>query len=221
MSWALTAAGAMAAGSIYSSYEGNKTAARNSRQAAAQSSEEAMANYQSLVRNYQITAGNIQNQINEVNNAIGMELSQAKLDGLKAEATTTAALSDRGFIGATAARLNQSTAMKVELLSDQIAQKADSNYKDLMSKFDEARYNFENGIFSNEIQSKRNATQIDIARQSATTSIGGMAAGAVSAGASGYVLGKQLGSMGSSFAEVRAASTPGTSGEITSYAFKN
>lgn len=220
MSWALTAAGAMAAGSIYSSYEGNKTAARNSRQAAAQSSEEAMANYQSLVRNYQITAGNIQNQINEVNNAIGMELSQAKLDGLKAEATTTAALSDRGFIGATAARLNQSTAMKVELLSDQIAQKADSNYKDLLSKFDEARYNFENGIFSNELQAKRNATQIDIARQSATTSIGGMAAGAVSAGASGYVLGKQLGGMDSSFAEVRAAATPGTSGEITSYAFK-
>lgn len=220
MFWAPIAAAAMAAGSIYSSYEGNKTAARNSRQAAAQSSEEAMANYQSLVRNYQITAGNIQNQINEVNNAIGMELSQAKLDGLKAEATTTAALSDRGFIGATAARLNQSTAMKVELLSDQIAQKADSNYKDLMSKFDEARYNFENGIFSNELQAKRNATQIDIARQSATTSIGGMVAGAVSAGASGYVLGKQLGGIDSSFAEVRAAATPGTSGEITSYAFK-
>lgn len=198
MSWALTAAGAMAAGSIYSSYEGNKTAARNSRQAAAQSSEEAMANYQSLVRNYQITAGNIQNQINEVNNAIGMELSQAKLDGLKAEATTTAALSDRGFIGATAARLNQSTAMKVELLSDQIAQKADSNYKDLLSKFDEARYNFENGILSNTIAGSRSATQIDIARQSATTSIGGMAAGAVSAGASGYLtasaIGKELGS---------------------------
>lgn len=220
MSWALTAAGAMAAGSIYSSYEGNKTAARNSRQAAAQSSEEAMANYQSLVRNYQITAGNIQNQINEVNNAIGMELSQAKLDGLKAEATTTASLSDRGFIGATAARLNQSTAMKVELLSDQIAQKADSNYKDLLSKFDEARYNFENGIFSNELQAKRNSTQIDIARQSATTSIGGILAGGISAGASGYVLGKQLGGIDSSFAEVRASTTPGTSGEITSYAFK-
>ena len=198
MFWAPIAAAAMAAGSIYSSIEGNKQADRNARASAAQSTEEAEANYKSLVRNYKVTANNINQSIAEANNVIGMELSQAKLDALKAEGTTSAALASSGFVGNTAARINQTVGVKSALMTDQLQQKAESNYKDLLLQLDEARYNFENGTFSNELQAKRNATQIDIARQSATTSVGGMLAGAVSAGASGYLtasaIGKELGS---------------------------
>lgn len=191
MSWAFTAVAV--AGSVYSSVSSNKQAGKNARASAAQSTEEAQANYQSLVRNYQVTANNINNSISEANNAIGMELSQAKLDALKAEGITSTALASSGFVGNTAARISQTVGVKSALMADQIQQKAESNYKDLLLQLDEARYNFENGIISNSIASSRSATQIEVARSNSSVGTGGMIAGAVSAGASGYMVGSSIG----------------------------
>ena len=193
MSWAISAAAVMVVGSVASNTASNKQAGKNARASAAQSTEEAQANYKSLVRNYKVTTNNINNSIAEANRAIGMELSQAKLDALKAEGTTSAALASSGFVGNTAARISQTVGVKSALMTDQLQQKAESNYKDLLLQLDEARYNFENGTISNSIASSRSATQIEIARSSSTISTAGMIGNAISAGASGYSVGSSIG----------------------------
>ena len=193
MSWALTAAAVMATGSVYSSIESNKQAGRNARASAAQSTEEAQANYKALARNYMVTTNNINNSISEANNAVGMELSQAKLDALKAEGTTSTAIASNGFVGNTAARISQTVGVKSALMADQLQQKAESNYKDLLLQLDEARYNFENGNINNAIAGARSATQIEVARSNSSVGIGGMISGVISAGASGYMTASSIG----------------------------
>ena len=231
MSWAISAAAVMAAGSVASNVAANKQAGKNARASAAQTTEEAQANYQSLVRNYKVTTNNINNSIAEANNAIGMELSQTKLDALKAEGNTSAILAERGFVGNTAGRISDNVGVKSALLTDQVMQKAESNYQSLLSKLDEARYNFENGAFSNELQAKNQATQIENIRQSNTTSTLGIVTKAVGAGMSGYSAGKSIsgafsgsgggGSSGGGATSIGGVNPQGgTYNGITSTAFK-
>lgn len=206
--WAMTAgAVVMTAGSVMSSREQNKQTAINRDLSIAQANREAKAsaeeyktNAKAILQNYNVTVNTLQQQAQEVRNQAGMELTQAKLDGLKNEATTSAVMSDRGLVGATASRLNESTAMGTELLSDQIRQKAESNMVDIMNKLTESKYNYENGMMSNAIslsraatQTDRAYTQIDIAARAGTISTVGMVSGAIGAGVQGAVLGKQLG----------------------------
>lgn len=205
--WAMTAGAALMGGmSIASNIEQNKQTAINrdlsidqaNREAKA-SAKEYKANAKALLQNYNVTVKSLQQQAQEVRNQAGMELTQAKLDGLKNEATTSAVMADRGLVGATASRLNESTAMGTELLSDQIRQKAESNMVDIMNKLTESKYNYENGMMSNAISLSRAATQtdkaytqIDIAARAGTVSTLGTVSGAIGAGAQGAALGKQL-----------------------------
>lgn len=207
--WAMAAGAAVMGGmSIMSSREQNKQTATNRDLSIAQtnreakaSAEEYKANALALLQNYNVTVNNLQQQAQEVRNQAGMELTQAKLDGLKNEATTSAVMSDRGLVGATASRLSEATNMGTELLSDQIRQKAESNMVDIMNKLTESKYNYENGMMSNAIslsraatQTERAHTQIDIAARAGTVSTLGMVSGALGAGAQGASLGKQVGS---------------------------
>ena len=203
--WAYTAVSVI--GSVYMATENNKNTAKNrdlsidqANKEAKANAEEYKANSKALLQNYNVTVNSIKQQAQEVRNQAGMELTQAKLDGLKNEATTSAVMADRGLVGATAARLSESTSMSTELLSDQIRQKAESNMVDIMNKLTESKYNYENGMMSNAIslsraatQTERAHTQIDIAARAGTTSTLGMVFGAVGAGAQGYSVGKQLG----------------------------
>ena len=205
-SWVLAGAAAMGGMSIMSSREQNKQTATNRDLSIAQTDREAKAiaeenkaNAKALLQSYNVTVNTLNQQAQEVRNQAGMELTQAKLDGLKNEATTSAVMSDRGLVGATASRLNDSTSMTTALLSDQIRQKADSNMVDIMNKLTESKYNYENGMMSNAISLSRSATQIDraytqidIAARAGTVSTLGMVSGAVGAGAQGAVLVKQL-----------------------------
>lgn len=205
-SWVLTAGVAMGGMSIAASRAQNKQTATNrdlsieqaNREAKA-SAEEYKANAKALLQNYNVTVNSLQQQAQEVRNQAGMELTQAKLDGLKNEATTSAVMADRGLVGATASRLSEATAMGTELLSDQIRQKAESNMVDIMNKLTESKYNYENGMMSNAIslsraatQTERAYTQIDIAARAGTVSTLGMVSGAIGAGAQGAVTAKQL-----------------------------
>lgn len=205
--WAMTAgAVVMAGGSIMASRAQNKQTATNRDLSIDQANREAKAsageykaNSKALLQNYNVTVNNLQQQAQEVRNQAGMELTQAKLDGLKNEATTSAVMSDRGLVGATASRLSEATSMGTELLSDQIRQKAESNMVDIMNKLTESKYNYENGMMSNAIslsraatQTERAHTQIDIAARAGTISTLGMVSGAVGAGAQGALLVKQL-----------------------------
>ena len=169
----------------------NLSIAQTNREAKA-SAEEYKANAKAILQNYNVTVNSLQQQAQEVRNQAGMELTQAKLDGLKNEATTSAVVADRGFVGATASRLSEMSNMGTALLSDQIMQKAESNMVDIMNKLTESKYNYENGMMSNAIASSRSATQIDIAARAGTVSTLGMISGAVGAGAQGASLGKQL-----------------------------
>lgn len=205
--WALTGAAVMGGMSIMSSREQNKQTATNRDLSIAQtnreakaSAEEYKANAKALLQSYNVTVNNLQQQAQEVRNQAGMELTQAKLDGLKNESTTSAVVADRGLVGATASRLSESTAMGTELLSDQIRQKAESNMVDIMNKLTESKYNYENAMMSNAIslsraatQTERAYTQIDIAARAGTVSTLGMVSGAIGAGAQGASLGKSLG----------------------------
>ena len=203
--WAYTAVSVI--GSVYMATENNKNTAKNrdlsidqANKEAKANAEEYKANSKALLQNYNVTVNSIKQQAQEVRNQAGMELTQAKLDGLKNESTTSAVIADRGFVGATASRLNEMSNMGTELLSDQIRQKAESNMVDIMNKLSESKYNYENGMMSNAIslsraatQTERAHTQIDIAARAGTTSTLGMVFGAVGAGAQGYSVGKQLG----------------------------
>lgn len=207
MSWVLAAAGTMGGMSIASSRAQNKQTAINRDLSIAQtdreakaSAEEYKANAKALLQSYNVTVNSLNQQAQEVRNQAGMELTQAKLDGLKNEATTSAVIADRGFVGATASRLNDSTSMTTALLSDQIMQKAESNMVDIMNKLTESKYNYENAMMSNAIslsraatQTDRAYTQIDIAARAGTISTLGMVSGAIGAGAQGVSLGKSLG----------------------------
>ena len=203
--WAYTAVAVI--GSVYAATESNKNTAKNRDLSIEQANRESKAsaneyknNNKALLQNYNVTVNSIKQQAQEVRNQAGMELTQAKLDGLKNESTTSAVIADRGFVGATASRLNEMSNMGTELLSDQIRQKAESNMVDIMNKLSESKYNYENGLMSNAIslsraatQTERAHTQIDIAARAGTTSTVGMIFGAIGAGANGYSVGKQLG----------------------------
>ena len=176
----------------------NLSIAQTNREAKA-SAEEYKANAKAILQNYNVTVNSLQQQAQEVRNQAGMELTQAKLDGLKNEATTSAVMADRGLVGATASRLSEATTMGTALLSDQIMQKAESNMVDIMNKLTESKYNYENGMMSNAIslsraatQTDRAYTQIDIAARAGTVSTLGMISGAIGAGAQGAVTVKQL-----------------------------
>jgi len=192
--WAFAAGGAAIMGgmSIASNVAQNRQTATNRALSIDQANKEAKANAKALLQSYNVTVNSLNQQAQEVRNQAGMELTQAKLDGLKNEATTSAVMSDRGLVGATASRLSEATTMGTALLSDQIMQKAESNMVDIMNKLTESKYNYENGMMSNAIASSRSATQIDIAARAGTVSTLGMVSGAVGAGAQGAVLGKQL-----------------------------
>ena len=193
--WAFAAGGAAIMGgmSIASNVAQNKQTAKNTALSIDQANKESAANAKALLQSYNVTVNSLNQQAQEVRNQAGMELTQAKLDGLKNEATTSAVVADRGFVGATASRLNEMSNMGTELLSDQIMQKAESNMVDIMNKLTESKYNYENGMMSNAIASSRSATQIDIAARAGTVSTLGMISGAVGAGAQGASLGKSLG----------------------------
>ena len=205
--WAMAAGAAVMGGmSIASNVAQNKQTAKNrdlsidqtNREAKA-SAEEYKANAKAILQSYNVTVNALNQQAQEVRNQAGMELTQVKLEGLKNEATTSAVMSDRGLVGATASRLNESTAMGTELLSDQITQKAESNMVDVMNKLTESKYNYENAMMSNAIslsraatQTERAYTQIDIAARAGTVSTLGMVSGAIGAGAQGALTVKQL-----------------------------
>lgn len=193
--WAFAAGGAAIMGgmSIASNVAQNKQTATNRALSIDQANKESAANAKALLQSYNVAVNSLNQQAQEVRNQAGMELTQAKLDGLKNEATTSAVMADRGLVGATAARLNDSTSMTTALLSDQIKQKAESNMVDIMNKLTESKYNYENGMMSNAIASSRSATQIDIAARAGTVSTLGMVTGAIGAGAQGALLGKSLG----------------------------
>ena len=191
MIWAL--AGAMAASSLMANIQGNKQTAKNTALSIDQANKESAANAKALLQSYNVAVNSLNQQAQEVRNQAGMELTQAKLDGLKNEATTSAVMADRGLVGATASRLNDSTSMTTALLSDQIKQKAESNMVDIMNKLTESKYNYENGMMSNAIASSKAATQIDIASRAGTVSTLGMISGAIGAGAQGASLGRSLG----------------------------
>ena len=205
--WAMTAGAVVMGGmNIASNVAQNKQTAKNrdlsidqtNREAKA-SAEEYKANSKAILQSYNVTVNALNQQAQEVRNQAGMELTQVKLDGLKNEATTSAVMSDRGLVGATASRLSESTSMTTALLSDQITQKAESNMVDIMNKLTESKYNYENAMMSNAIslsraatQTERAYTQIDIAARAGTVSTLGMVSGAIGAGAQGASLGKQL-----------------------------
>lgn len=193
--WAMAAGAAVMGGmSIASNVSQNRQTATNRDLSIDQANKEAKANAKATLQSYNLAVNTLNQQAQEVRNQAGMELTQAKLDGLKNEATTSAVVADRGFVGATASRLSDSTSMTTALLSDQIMQKAESNMVDIMNKLTESKYNYENGMMSNAIASSRSATQIDIAARAGTVSTLGMVSGAIGAGAQGASLGKQLGS---------------------------
>ena len=169
MSWAFTAVSV--GSSLIASSEANKQAKSN-----------AAATGASLLQNFKVTKNSIIQQANELNNQIGMELTQAQLESLKAEATTSNVVVERNVVGNTAARLQDNVEMQSTLYSNQIKQKAEANMVDIQNKLTESKYQYEAGMMQNAIQ-----------LSNATTSTTGMITGAVSAGMSGYSMGSKLG----------------------------
>ena len=183
----LIAMGAMGAMSIASSSAQNAQASANAQATASQ-----------LLQQLNIANNNISETAKELNKQTGIQLTQAQLEGMKNQATTSNILVEKEVAGATAERIYENSDMQELLLSNQIKQKAEANMLKIQQDYMSAKYQYESGSMSNAINLSNN-TQSSVE----------MVAGAVSAGAQGYMLGSSIASAGSTSAVTNTASTTG------------
>ena len=138
----------MAGMSILSSVESNKQAEANARSRAA-----------FLLQNFKVQENNIVETGKELNRQIGMELTNVRFEGLKAQASTSNAIVEKEIAGATAARLYNDSGIKETMISNQLKQKSESNLSDLYSNLMTNKLSYESGMmdsttqFYNQLQS--------------------------------------------------------------------
>ena len=155
---------AMAGLSIAQGISANQQASANARATAAQ-----------LLQSFNVNVNNIQNQANELNNQIGMELSKASFNKLKAVGNVDTMLAERNVAGLSATRIHQNVSMQEALTKDMIMQQAESKMTELQNNLSTAHLQYQQGLFQNEMN-----------RQANTKSTGEMLVSASMAGVQGY-----------------------------------
>jgi len=175
MAWIAVGMGTLAVGaSMESNRAISKTANANANATAA-----------NLLQNTQVTQSQLQDKASQVNNQLGMELTNLVYQSLAAKGQTTAATAERNITGNTAMRTQESVAMKKALAEDTMIQATESKLLDVQNEMRNAKYSYESGMMSNTINFNNTMSQ-----QTGTL---GMISAGVSGAASGYSMGNTAG----------------------------
>lgn len=146
-----------------------------------------LASSQALAsQNYDVTTSQLQDKAQELNNSLGMELTNLIYSSVKSQAQGTTVLAERNVYGTTANRLLENVNMKTELTKDQLIQSAESKLVDIQNNLRNAKYSYESG----NIQSGINYNNTMMQQQSSTEMIAGSLSTGLSMGAAAHTLSK-------------------------------
>lgn len=136
--------------------------------------DNAKATAKMLLQKYDVDKNTLLNQAREVNNQVGMELTELGYKGLSSEGTAVATLGERNITGNTALRQIQNIAIKKEIIADNVVQNAESKIVDIQNQLRSAKYSYESGSMQNVINYNNTMSQ-----QSSTLSLlaGGISTG--------------------------------------------
>lgn len=123
-------------------------------------------------------------QADEINNQIGMALTDLEYQALKQSATLTAKRAETGIYGGTAARQQMVADIKKELAGDRVVQQGEAQMTDLQTKLTQIKYD-------TEAKHAKNASAFNQAMSQQRSTFDIVASG-VSAGISGYSQGMDL-----------------------------
>ena len=90
---------------------------------------------------------NILDQTQEVQNEVGLALTNLGRESNKAKATTVASTAERNAYGATAAKMAAQVDMDASLITDSIVQSGDAAMKDLQMSLSSANYDYNSGVY--------------------------------------------------------------------------
>jgi hypothetical protein len=167
----IVTAGTMAALSIGASVSANKSIAKTANANAA-------ATAANLLQNKSVTDSQLQEKAADVNNQLGMALTDLVYQAQDASSATTVNLIERNITGQTAKKTLGNVDMKKALKTDQLVQQAESKLVDAQNEMRNAKYSYESGSMSNAINFNNTMSQQQGAFE--------IAASAAGAGLSGY-----------------------------------
>lgn len=101
------------------------------------------ANKLFIERDQSVLNENLMFQGDEINNQIGMALTDLGFQGRQQQASIAAKQAETGVFGATNARIRQVAAIKEELTADRIVQQGEAQMTDLQSKLTQVKYDTE------------------------------------------------------------------------------
>lgn len=106
-----------------------------------------------------IDFNNLMQKGNEVNNRIGLELTNLDFEARKAKASTVAQTAERNIWGATAAKLQGQVDMEAALMTDNIVQNGEAAMTDVQMGMSNAMYDYNSGVQQASIQRQNTLNQ--------------------------------------------------------------
>lgn len=149
---ALVAAAVLGGLSIAGSMAANNSIAKTA-------SSNAAATAANLLQNKNVTDSQLQEKAVDVNNQLGMALTNLTYQAQKAKGSTTVQLAERNVTGQTAGRISSSVDMKKALKTDELVQQAESKLVDVQNEMRNAKYSYESGSMSNAINFNNTMSQ--------------------------------------------------------------
>lgn len=142
------------------------------------------ANLMGLNQKRGVDVNNLVNKGREVNESIGIALTNLDNQARKAKASTIVTTTERNIYGATAVKLQGQVDNDAAAMFDNIVQKGEAAMTDVQMGFSNAMYAYNSGVQGASIQRQNMLNQKQGSFELLT--------GTVSAGISGYAMGKSL-----------------------------
>jgi hypothetical protein len=137
-----------------------------------------------LDQQFSVALGGLKNQANEINNQIGMQLTDLNYQKRSASGQVVAASTERNIYGQTARKTQAVVAMSAAMAEDQLIQASESAMADIGSQMATAKYQRDAGVYQASSQRASAMSQMKSPFELAT--------GALSAGLSTASAGKNV-----------------------------
>lgn len=138
-----------------------------------------------LNQQFSVALGGLKNQASEINNQIGMQLTDLNYQKRSASGQVVAASTERNIYGQTARKTQAVVAMSAAMAEDQLIQASESAMADLGSQMATAKYSRDAGVYQASSQRASAMSQMKSGFEIAT--------GALKAGISGAQSAQNLG----------------------------
>ena len=135
-------------------------------------SANAAATAANLLQNKSVTESQLQEKAADVNNQLGMALTDLVYQAQDASSATTVNLIERNITGQTAKKTLGNVDMKKALKTDQLVQQAESKLVDVQNEMRNAKYSYESGSMSNAINFNNSMSQQEGAFEIASSAAG-------------------------------------------------